>query len=1198
MYTLRIGVQLVGLVGFFSICGSLAAQTSTGRILGNVTDSSGAAVPNAAITITDAQRGTTRTLTSDGVGAYNAPSLLPSTYSVKVQAQGFRTSERSGITLDVNAQVEIDLVLQPGEQTQTVTVNAEAPTLETTNATLGGTIENKVINDLPLNGRNFTNLLDLRPGTVKAVGGSNYNQSTDGSRPHSELFLVDGVYSNDPWNAKSMMNATMAAGDAGTMLPIEAIDEFKTQQNPQAEYGWKNGSVTVVGLKSGTNSYHGSAYAYGRDGACDAQNFFLSGQPKQSLAVEQFGASLGAPIVKDKLFYFTNFEEQIYNVDVPAGGTAPIVTQNSSLINSPTFGKSTLIGACQAALASSTGVAPVSAQLAGLNPNCTPASNFPGLFPNNTGANGTSWETTLPNSNTIYSGLGKVDYHLNDKNTISGSYFRSQGAGTFVDNPGVEAFPYRELNQTAEAQFGEGSWTWVPNARWVNAANFGYSWYRQTFASVDSNQNPANYNPAGVVGGPYHLYTGQTNPVDYGFPGISISGFTASLNGAGFPNIQGPDRVAYISDSVSYQLGSHSIMFGGQIQINNVTNFAPGTAKGSVKFSNLTNFFTGTVNSASINEGNYNRNYADQGYAAFVQDEWRVRSGLTVNLGLRYEYFTAVTEQNDLLGNFIPGRGLVQVGQQIGSPYNPSKTNFAPRLGIAWSLNSKTVLRVGGGIAYDGGSIDSLVSFSRGLGLATLPTGVPLYYNGNANPVMLGGTINAASFQYSGSSAAPISANWRANGPNTPLFPSFVACGDKKTTTSTGVTPSQCNILGINPNIDTPYVSSWTVDLQRALSSSLTLDVGYIGNHGTHLWGVTDINQPAPGTGWTPSVLSACIASPTAGNCAPSAAAITAGRPYNAAFPYLQYIDYLSSWENSNYDGLQAVLTQRFSHGLSYVAGYTWSHALGYSSDAWHFVLPTNSQDARGLYGNSLFDVTHRFTYSVTYDLPGRQSFGHLLQGWSVNGIVHLQTGLPWGVDDLTTDFSGTNELGDSGTASGERWNYYGNYSDFNWSKNLLNTNGGQGGIPYFPGTSNANCLSRANALGPAAVASLTVLGCYGNGSSVMIPAAYGTYGNMGTNPFRGPGYANLDFSVAKTFNFTERIHAQFRAEFFNIFNHPTIANPNGIPLINNSGGTDPSGSAGSGFGIIRSTPDTASSDPVLGSGGPRAIQLGLKIIF
>src|SRR5581483_827442 len=178
---------------------AVRAQTSTGRILGTVTDSSGAAVPNASITITDVPRGTTRSLTSDSVGAYNAPSLLPSTYSIKVQSQGFRTTERAGITLEVNGQVEIDLILQPGEQTQTVTVNAEAPVIETTNATLGGTIENMVINDLPLNGRNFTNLLDLRPGTVKAVGGSNYNQSTDGSRPHSELFLVDGVYSNDPW---------------------------------------------------------------------------------------------------------------------------------------------------------------------------------------------------------------------------------------------------------------------------------------------------------------------------------------------------------------------------------------------------------------------------------------------------------------------------------------------------------------------------------------------------------------------------------------------------------------------------------------------------------------------------------------------------------------------------------------------------------------------------------------------------------------------------------------------------------------------------------------------------------------------------------------------------------------------------------------------------------------------------------------
>lgn len=1166
----------------------LLAQTSTGRIAGTVADSSGAAVPNAAVTITDTQRGTTRNLTTDGVGAYNAPNLLPSHYSVKVESQGFRTVERTGITLEVNSQLQIDMVLQPGEQTQTISVNAEAPLLETTNATLGGTIENKVINDLPLNGRNFENLLELRPGVAKAPGGMNFNTSSDGGRPHSDQYLIDGVYVDDPWNAKSIMNGTMAAGDAGTILPIEAIDEFKNQQNPQAEYGWKNGSVTVVGIKSGTNSYHGSAYAYGRDGSWDAQNFFFTGQPKADVGVEQFGASLGAPIVKDRLFYFVNYEQQMYNVGVQAGHTVPITSTDPSATGSAL----SLIGACKAALASSTGVAPVSAQIAGLSSTCAPTSIYPGLFPNNN-SNSTVFSTVLPNNNTIYSGVGKVDYHINEKHSISGSYFRSQGAGTFDQNPASTTSVTRELNQTALAQYGSASWTWVPNSRWVNSANLGYAYYKQTFISVDGNQNPADYY------GMYHLYTGQTNPVAYGFPQIAINPFNAGLNGTGFPNLQGPDHTINFSDTVSYQLGSHSLTFGGQMLFNDANSFAPGQIKGNLTFNSLTNFFQGVMSRAAVNVGNYVREYTNQGYAGFIQDEWRVRPGLTLNIGLRYERVTAVNEANNLLGNFLPGQGIVQVGQQISSPYNSDGNNFAPRVGIAWSIDSKTVLRVGGSVAYDEGSFDSLMSVANSFGLNAIPTGLPLYYGGSSTPVTIpGGKITAAGYSYTGSSVNLINANWLNNGPNTPLFPSFAACGDGSTKAANGSIPGQCSILAVNPNLRTPYVTTWTVDLQRALTSGLSLDVGYIGNHGTKLWGITDINQPAPGAGWTASVLAACEAAPTAANCSPSSAAEQAARPF-ANIPYLKNINYMSNSNWSNYDGLQVALTQRSWRGLSYVAGYTWSHALGLSSDNWRFIFPINSYDTRSLYGNTLFDVTHRFTYSVTYALPGKRSPLQMLEGWSVNSIVRVQTGMPWGVNDTTTDFSGTGEFGNTGQTTGEKWDYFGNYSDFNFSRNLLNTNNGAGGIPYYPGTSNASCLAKAQSVGPAAVASLTRLGCYANGGSVMIPAPYGSYGTMGPQTFRGPGFSNVDFSVTKSWNFTEKMHAQFRAEFFNIFNHANFANVNGTPTVSGAKpSTDPSAAAGNGFGVLAETPDVAASNPVLGSGGPRAIQLGLRILF
>src|SRR6202171_898497 len=210
----------------------LFPQGSNGRILGGITDQSGGAIAGAAVTVTDVDRGTARNLTTDTAGAYNAPNLLPGTYKVRAEFKGFRTVDRTNITLEVGQELRVDVTLQPGEQTQVVTVNAEAPLIETTNAELGGTLQNEQINDLPLNGRNFENLLDLRPGVTKYPGNSGWTNSTNGGRPHDNYFMVDGLNSNDPWMAQSMMNAVMAAGDAGTILPSEAIDEFKTHQNP------------------------------------------------------------------------------------------------------------------------------------------------------------------------------------------------------------------------------------------------------------------------------------------------------------------------------------------------------------------------------------------------------------------------------------------------------------------------------------------------------------------------------------------------------------------------------------------------------------------------------------------------------------------------------------------------------------------------------------------------------------------------------------------------------------------------------------------------------------------------------------------------------------------------------------------------------------------------------------------------------
>jgi hypothetical protein len=1226
MLSWRIGVALnsIGVAKPCSILGAgllllltsvqLFSQGSQGSISGTVTDQSGAAVPSAKVTITDTQRNVSRVLTTDNAGAYAAPNLIPSTYNVRVEFQGFKNADRRDLLLEVGQDLRVDVPMQTGDQTETVTVTEEAPALNTSNAELGGSLSNQVINDLPLNGRNFENLLDLRPGVVKYPGNAGWTQATNGLRPHDNFFMVDGINSNDPWMAQSMMNAVMAAGDAGTMLPIDAINEFQTQQNPRAEYGWKPGAVVNVGIKSGSNAFHGTAYAYGRTSAWDANNFFSNevGQPLPPLSLEQYGASIGGPIIRNKLFFFANFESQQYTVGSPFVHSVPFTAPGTGTASN------NLIGACNSALAAGN-LSALSAQLAGLSSTCAPLSNYPGLFPSS--STGT-YPTALASTNSIFSGVGRLDYRINDKNSINGMFFRSPGAGTFVDNAPAEIAPQWLTTQYARSQVMSGNWVYVATPTVVNSVRIGWSSYHQIFGTPDVGENPDDYSYGGAT---YHFYTGQDDPVFGGFPRIQINGFPSfQLGGpASWPKTVGPDSVYQFTDSVSVQRGNHAIKFGGEVLLNRSNDNVTSNNKGPAAFRSLDDFFSGTLKTAHITSGDTARFLSDQGYAVFIQDDWRLSRRLTVNLGLRYELTTVVQAANNLLGNFLPGQGLYQVGStQLPNAMNGDHKDFAPRVGFAWDIagNGRTVVRGGAGVYYSQASFDSFMAVANLYGLRTIPTGVPLYANGNPTPTTAGGSINVASIVYSGSSlGAPntpgsIEYGWNHNSSSTPLYSLSSACGDGTVTLSTGFTPQPCSILGIDPNLKTPYVATYNLGIQRALTNNLSLEATYVGNDAQRLFGVTDLNQPQLVNGFSPgwgnpanpnSAAGQCLASASAGysNCNPNTTAEVAAQPYNSKFPYLNFIDYLQNSNTSNYNALQVALTQRQTHGLSFVLGYTYAHSLSENYDNWSFVTPINTASQKSIYGDSMFDIRHHFTASVTYLLPGKKTRSQLLDGWSINSIVLLQSSAPWAINDLTTDFSGTNELNNPIGSNGEQWDFFGNPSDFQTRMSFNDTNGcsnGQctTGIPYYPGTSNPACLAQSTALGPLAVASLTNLGCYANGKSILIPPPYGSYGTTGNNIFRGMPYYNVDMSITKAFRFKERVTAQFRAEFFNVFNHVNIANPEGGPGGFEAGFTDPSGTGGAGFGFQNSTPDVVSSNAVLGSGGPRAIQLGLKLIF
>lgn len=1210
-------------LGILFSCLPLFSQGNAGRILGSITDQTGGAISGASVTVTDTQRGVSRTLVTDDSGAYVAPNLIPGTYSVSAEAMGFKTSVHSGLTLEVNQELRIDLTLQPGEQTEKITVTGELPLIETTNATLGGTLQNATINELPLNGRNFQNLLSLRPGVLKYPGGAGWTSSTNGVRPHDQMYLVDGVNSNDPWMAQSIMNAVGAAGDAGTILPIDAIQEFRTEENPRAEYGWKPGAVVSIGLKSGTNSMHGTGFAFGRDGGWDALNYFSTtgqnkgiAQPAAPVELEQFGGSFGGPVKKDKIFYFLNFEGQRYYLGNPATHNVPITAGAATAVAND----GSLTGQCKQALAAGKLTA-LSAQLAGLSTSCTPLANYPGLFPaNSTGLINSS--NTVFTNNAIYSGIGKVDYHVNDKHTLIGSYFISPGDGTFADAPTTEiAEPWLTV-QHFRAQVGSAGWTWTPSSNWVNDLRVGYSHYYQTFVTPDHSINPADYTYNGAT---YNLYTGQTNPLYYGLPQITISGYSMVLGGS-WPKTVGPDSVLSIMDHVSILRGNHAFMFGGEILQNQSTNNVTSNTKGPVTFSesapkdSLTDFFEGSLNAASFTAGNLFRQMSSTNFALFLQDDWRVRPRVTVNLGVRYEVDGVIHEANGLLGNFDPVKGLTQVGAGISSPYNGDHNNFSPRLGIAWDVqgNGKTVVRVGGGIIYEQGSFDEFNAVGNLIGLRTVPTGVPLLTStgGVENPVTTaGGNISVGPLTFQGAGLAAVSSAWANNSPTNTLYFNEPACGDGKATSlipGTAVVAQPCSIMGVARNLRVPYVSNWTLDVQRAITNNLSLDVAYVGNHGTKLLGLYDLNQAPVGAGYAaPStaipgdtILQACEASPTKTNCTPSSSAIAAARPFATQFPYLSFIEWLSNLDSSNYNGLQTTLTERTSHGLSFVAGYTYSHSLDMCPDNWRCQVPLDKSNLSSLYGNSQFDLRNRFTLSTTYALPGKKSPGQLLQGWSLNSILTLMGRMPWDVSDTTFDFAGNGERQTTQTV-GDHWDFFGNPSDFSTTKALLSATNGKGGgagLPFYAGlnstatpTSNTSCNARAAAIGPAATAALAVFGCYAVGNSVLIPPAFGTVGTNGRDVFRGPTFNNWDLSITKEWVFRERLKAQFRAETFNILNHPDIGNPGGGP---GGGGNTYTSPENSSFGSRPQTPDVINSNPVLGAGGSRAIQLGLKLIF
>jgi TonB dependent receptor len=913
--------------------------------------------------------------------------------------------------------------------------------VDTTSDVLGGTFSNEAINELPLQGRDFQNLAILQPGIQRTPGGGFESITANGNRPQDNNFIVDEIDDNDAYYGVTVINAEGVQGTPATHLPIDAIQEFNVQSSPEADYGWKPGAIINIGIKSGTNTLHGTAYYFNRNAALDARNWFNpASAPVSALNLHQFGPSAGGPIIKDKLFIFGNYEGVRDKVGNPLLVSTPVTVS----IGDPTISIADAFAECAAA-ATCSAISEKLATLLPYNPGPTTALNL-----------------DFNNVNREDNGILKLDYHLSERHTLTGSYFVGDSVQTEEDSTVLN--PLFLSQAYTRAQVIGGGWIWAPNARLTNQFHIGYNRFSQQVVVGDHSLNPATFG----------INTGVTNPTDFGLPEIRISGFTShTIGGNGsWPLYTTPNQTLQFSDNVTYVIGTHNLRFGGEVRSGSTDNLRDTYGPGFVRFntdgpaSPLENFTTGDAGYAYVAVGNSHRVVSQKSLGAYIQDDWRTTQRLTITAGLRYDLSLPITDSHDQLANFDPVRGLVQVGKQISAPYNTDYNNFAPRLGLAFDPGGKgkTVIRAGAGIIYEIPHITVYIgqNSTQAQGLALIPTGLALI--GPNGQVPSPGNIDATTVTLTDTQ---VSSNWKADGPifgN--LSPGAVSCAYQP---ANGI-DNPCPVFGVNRNIVTPYVINWNFNLEQALWHDAAMTIAYVGNKGVKLYSISDINQNN-------------YAVDQANNQDEQS-----GRPFLNRFPYLSFIDMLGNGDNSIYHGLQVTVRQRTSKGLYFVAGYSWAHSIDDSSGNREFTIQDSNNPAVER-SNSDTDIRHRLTLAMTYELPSKPGYGQLLKGWRVNSIFTAQTGEPLFFFDSSNDISGTGEFND-------RWNFSGDPSKIHWSPDHP--------IPFYPydgtaGSTNPACDAVAEQ------SQLSSDGCFAGPGWVITPPNPGQFGNMGRNIVYGP---------------------------------------------------------------------------------------------
>ena len=948
MKSRSVAVLFVFLVSIFACCAF--AQTFRGSIQGTITDPSSAAITGAKVKVFNSATGFSRTVTTNDQGEYQTSELPLGTYSITVEKEGFRTTTLNQIPVGVGSPARADAKLTPGQVKELVEVNANVPLVETTSNTTGGTIEATQVAELPVNGRDFTKLLELVPGTASDPVGSTESAgsyglfSLNGNRGRSNNYLLDGTDMNDGYRNLPSINQAGVWGCPSTILPVDALAEVPVTGSPEAEFGRSSGATVNIVTKSGSNHVHGSFFEYFRDGGLGARNYFnstfteptsgtVSEQPKNSFTNHQFGGSVGGPIVKDKSFWFVAYEGQQENGGLPQLGTVP--TQAAITANTP-------VG----------GINPVIQNLLNRNPW--------GQLPVSGDGSTTFTTPFLNNSNNL---IFKIDQHMHlfsSGDLLTGRYFFSQGTQSFplgmLDTGG--SAPGYNTSTPTHVNIVSLSYTSVPRSNLIFELRGGYNRFLQDFYPQDISFDPTSI---GLDTLPPGFNAGR----DFGLPTISVSGL--SPVGATASVARGRIDTNYqLFGNVSLTKGKHSFKMGYEWRRTFINSFIDSGHRGTLSFDSLSDFLSGTIDGGGSAEGNGTRYSFQNNDGVYFQDSWRLTNRITANYGIRWDYFGVIGEQNHQFSLFNVTTGALEPVGVNGGPstlYPKNFHDFAPRLSLADDVlgDGTFVLRAGVGIFYDGASQDFFVGNQPW----------------NTLPAQAGPAFNNIGFA---GTIAPTLVSGQ------PVFSNYSA--------SSAFTVAQ--------NLGTPTYLSYNLNIESQVSRKIAVQLGYVGSQGRHLFRFRDINQfnnvagsiDSCGNGQTISYGQQCFASSYPGGYI-NQIETSAASSYNS----LQ-----ASLKIQNWHGVTSTLNYTWAHSIDNA-----SDGLDFVPNA---AQPDNSFNPSGERASSNFDVRQRVQWFWTYNLPKHETAKWLTNGWALDGMFNFATGQPFTLSYLYEgDFNGTGEF-------------------------------------------------------------------------------------------------------------------------------------------------------------------------------------------